>query len=305
MDELKELHLDISFVSELKEQLNSLIIRKLVLKYTMKEHVDLKFLMKHKTCKQIIIYSPFEKEIIHLQEQYPTFTIVFNPELLPLSQQLASKLVDHSIYLSQGYLRLCASELTTELSHQLHELYLPSYTIHNCQEDTILLPSFKIEIDTCIPSTLFSISNIISCSIFEKIKPTQLSYDFSSLYSLQSLQLLASENVKRVIKLPQSIKRLKISGFIQTTKDISFSNGKKFEDISFDYLSLSGCEIVKIKSTQRNVEFISCTSSSKILFHSLESISISYSTLKYVSLPENVRDTHEVTNSTIKKLEFN
>ena len=282
MDELREIHMDIMFLPSLKEKIQNSFIRKLVLTFSMKYEVDLSFLIKHQTCDEVIIRSPFINEIIHLKQRYPMFTYVFISDLLPMTQQLADVLIKEKIFLSNGYIRMNETDINNEKIQKLHQLYLPSYTIHNCNENTLLPQTHKIEIDDEIPQSLFSLTQLTECTIFDKSKKLYPIYDFSVMKSLKTLKLIAFYQLERTVKLPLSIQIFHSRDFVKSTKDIKVSQNINFEDLSLDELRLTGCEIIKLNSQYRHLLLLNCKCNSKLSLINVDSFDIVKCKIKHL-----------------------
>ncbi|EKE39618.1 hypothetical protein ENUP19_0180G0024 [Entamoeba nuttalli] len=259
MDELTELKLLVEFVPMLLSQIQQLALKKLVIYiYQKTEGINYSLLLNHPTCKNIIVYSIFDKDVIEIKTKFPSLTVVFQSNYLPTSIKLANLIVQRKIYLSIGRIRLDSSELEANDFQELQRLYLPAFNISDCQPLTVLPQTYCLEIDTYFPEMVCQMTCLKKFVFFEKLGYFPNHYDFSHLTQLTSLTLYGNYQRKRKIFIPTSLERLESSCFVDNTNNIILNKKKGLQHLNLKQLSLRECEVIKLGGVVDDLVLINC-----------------------------------------------
>ncbi|EDR28364.1 hypothetical protein EDI_037390 [Entamoeba dispar SAW760] len=259
MDELTELKLLVEFVPILISQIQQLTLRKLVIYiYQKTDEINYNLLLNHPTCKNIIVYSIFDKDIIEIKTKFPSLTVVFQSNYLPTSIKLANLIVQRKVYLSVGYIRLDSSELEASDFQDLQRLYLPAFNISDCQPLTILPQTYSLEIDTYFPEMVYQMTCLKKFVFFEKLGYFPEHYDFSHLTQLTSLILYGNYQRKRKIFIPTSLEYLESSCFIDNTNNIILNKKKGLQHLKLKRLNLRECTVIKLGGVVDDLILVNC-----------------------------------------------
>ncbi|BFU22506.1 hypothetical protein EHI8A_106540 [Entamoeba histolytica HM-1:IMSS-B] len=259
MDELTELKLLVEFVPMLLSQIQQLALKKLVIYvYQKNEEINYNLLLNHPTCKNIIVYSIFDKDVIEIKTKFPSLTVVFQSNYLPTSIKLANLIVQRKIYLSIGHIRLDSSELEVNDFQELQRLYLPAFNISDCQPLTVLPQTYCLEIDTYFPEMVCQMTCLKKFVFFEKLGYFPNHYDFSHLTQLTSLVLYGNYQRKRKIFIPTSLECLESSCFVDNTNNIILNKKKGLQHLNLKQLSLRECEVIKLGGVVDDLVLINC-----------------------------------------------